>query len=539
MKILKVFRLDHLGIISSVIKDLGLIDMIDKRIPKDEKEHISTGEAIAGMILSGLGFSNRPLSLTPQFFNNKPLELLFRKGVQAEHFNRFKLGRSLDKVYNYDCDLLFSELALNICQQENVDLRFSSLDTTSFSLSGDYIPDNDEQAIEITYGYSKAHRPDLKQAVLEIVVSQDGGIPFVSKGWSGNSSDNKIFNERLKELIKNFENSETPRYLIADSKLYTQENAINLANLSFITRIPGVLNIEQELIDKALTNNNWRKKDENLKYQVFEICHYDITQRWIVVHSKYALQRVIKTIDKVCQKEFAKIHKQLFHLQAKRFESKEMARAALAKIQKKLKYHLISEKNLIKHIKYACKGKPTIDTPIKSITWQIEAVTNLEPEKIEIAKQRKACFIIATNISEEHLNEIEIIDAYKGQNKVERGFRFLKDPLFFVSSLFLKNPSRIQGLLMVMTLALLVYSIAERRMRKILQEQNDKIPNQINQPTSTPTLRWIFQLLEGINVIIIKFDDTIQLTIEGITDLRRKILQLFGQEVCQLYQIFL
>ena len=49
---------------------------------------------------------------------------------------------------------------------------------------------------------------------------------------------------------------------------------------------------------------------------------------------------------------------------------------------------------------------------------------------------------------------------------VEGGFRFLKDPLFFVSSLFVKKPCRIQGLLMVMTLALLVYSVAQRRMRQ-------------------------------------------------------------------------
>jgi len=109
-----VQRLDHLGVIAGVIKDLGLIEMIDSRIVPDDQEEITTGEAIAGMILNGLGFSNRPISLTPQFFENKPLDVLFREGVRPEHFNRFKLGRSLDKVYTYGCDLLFSELALSV-----------------------------------------------------------------------------------------------------------------------------------------------------------------------------------------------------------------------------------------------------------------------------------------------------------------------------------------------------------------------------------------------------------------------------------------
>lgn len=63
--------------------------MIDQHIEPDERAHITTGAAIAGMVLNGLGFSNRPLSLTPQFFQNKPVEALFGDGVEADHFNRF------------------------------------------------------------------------------------------------------------------------------------------------------------------------------------------------------------------------------------------------------------------------------------------------------------------------------------------------------------------------------------------------------------------------------------------------------------------
>jgi transposase len=131
-----VERLDHLGLIASVIKDLKLIGMVDARLVPDAQEEITPGEAVAGMILNGLGFANRPLSLTPQFFANKPLDLLFREGVRAEMWNRFKLGRTLDEVHAYGCDLLFSELALAVCVQEGIDQRFHHLDTTSFSLRG-------------------------------------------------------------------------------------------------------------------------------------------------------------------------------------------------------------------------------------------------------------------------------------------------------------------------------------------------------------------------------------------------------------------
>ena len=166
--------------------------MIDARLTPDEQEAITPGEAIKGMILNGLGFAHRPLSLTPQFFASKPLDLLFRPGVEAARFNRFKLGRTLDEVNTYGCDLLFSELALAVCQHETIDQRFSHLDTTSFALTGEYVPESDQQAIAITHGYSKDHRPDLKQVVLELMVSQDGGVPLLSKTWDGNTSDSQL-----------------------------------------------------------------------------------------------------------------------------------------------------------------------------------------------------------------------------------------------------------------------------------------------------------------------------------------------------------
>ena len=90
---------------------------------------------------------------------------------------------------------------------------------------------------------------------------------------------------------------------------------------------------------------------------------------------------------------------------------------------------------------------------------------------------------------------------------------------------------------MVMTLALLVYSIAQRRLRQQLAQQQETLPNQIGQPTATPTLRWIFQLLEGINVVTVVIQRQVRVILEGLTDVRKKILRLFGQKVCQIYQI--
>ena len=487
-----VERLDHLGLLASTIRDLGLMSMIDARLVPDEQEEITPGEAVAGMILNGLGFANRPLSLTPQFFAHTPLDLLFRGGVHAEMFNRFQLGRTLDEVYAYGCDLLLSALAVAVCTQERIDLRFNHLDTTSFALSGDYVPDSDEHAITLTHGYSKDHRPDLKQAVLALIVSQDGGVPFVSKSWDGHASDTQIFQERAAALMATLKRSPTPRYLVADAKLYHEDNVANLRQLGFITRMPTTLKLVAQVIGQALRWDTWHRLDETTRSQRIELCHYGMAQRWLVVSSQAALERAKASVNKAQQREAEAIEKQLFHLQAQRFETPEAAQAALVALETSWRSHQGAILRLIAHKHYAGKGRPTPTTPIKSIDWQIQAQGRPDHEKMERHTHHKGCFVVGTNIEVSHLSDLEVIAAYKGQAQAEGGFRFLKDPLFFVSSLFVKKPCRIQGLLMVMTCALLVYSVAQRRLRQYLARQNETIPNQINQPTARPTLRWVF-----------------------------------------------
>jgi transposase len=537
MEQVRVERLDHLGVIVSVIKDLGLIDMIDTRLVPDQQEMITPGEAVAGMILNGLGFANRPLSLTPQFFASKPLDLLFREGIDAEMFNRFKLGRTLDEAYTYGCDRLFQELALAVCAQEGIDLRFNHLDTTSFSLSGEYVPDSDEHAITITHGYSKDHRPDLKQAVLELMVSQDGGVPFVSQSWDGNTSDIQIFQERAQALMHAFTNTPSPRYLVADAKLYHKDNAASLQRIGFITRIPNTLGVVAQVIRQALEWDTWQPVDDNTRYQPLELCHYGMAQRWLVVSSRAALERAAATLTKAKQREHQAITKQLFHLQAQRFGAPSAAQEALAALAQHWTYHRVESYHLSEHKHYAGKGRPTPCTPLKAITWQIQAQIRADDATIEHAKQVKACFVLGTNIDARELSHAEVIAAYKGQSQVEGGFRFLKDPLFFVSSLFVKKPNRLEGLLMVMTLALLVYSVAQRRLRKQLAKHHETVPNQINQSTTSPTLRWVFQLLEGIHRVQVTLQGQVHHLIEGLNDVQIKILRLFGHKVCHLYQI--
>jgi transposase len=431
----------------------------------------------------------------------------------------------LDEAYAYGCNLLFEELALAVCTHEGIDLRFNHLDTTSFCLTGEYIPDSDAHAICITHGYSKDHRPDLKQAVLELMVSQDGGLPLVSKSWDGNTSDTRVFQERAQALMSAFKSTPSPRYLVADAKLSCEDNAASLAKLGFITRIPATLKVVAQVMSQALQWDTWHPVDTKTRYQPLALCNYGMVQRWLVVYSQAAFERAEVTLKKATQREAEAIHKQLLHLQAKRFDTPQAAPEALASSQ------------LTAYKRYVGKGRPTSRTPLKASEWQIQAHVHADDEARERDKQTKACYVLGTNIDASELSDAEVITAYKGQSQVEGGFRFLKDPLFFVSSLFVNKPSRIAGLLMVMTLALLVYSVAQRRLRAQLVTHQETVPNHINQPTAPPTLRWVFQLLEGIHRVRVTVQGQAHDLIEGLNEVQVKILRLFGNEVCSLYQI--
>jgi transposase len=134
--------------------------------------------------------------------------------------------------------------------------------------------------------------------------------------------------------------------------------------------------------------------------------------------------------------------------------------------------------------------------------WYISGELSEDTHQLSRTYKHKGLFIIATNeLDESILSDQALIDVYKAQGvSVERGFRFLKDPMFYAESLYLNSPKRIMALIMVMGLSLLVYSLLERKLRKELKEKKLAIASQVNKPTNNPTIRWVFQCFEDIAI---------------------------------------
>jgi transposase len=245
-KELSTKRLDHYGIVAGVCQEIGLIEQIDKMIdPMGRK--ITVGEAVQAMVINALGFVSRPLYLTPEFYENKPVEQLIGEGIEAKDLNDDSLGRALDRLYKRGVTEVFAQVSANALKVMGIKVRFAHLDTTAFSLQGEYDveegSEEEEEAIRIRHGYTKDHRPDLKQAVLSLICANRDSLPVWLNALSGNSSDKTSFPQIAQEYLKQFEAEEDCPYLVADSALYSEDNLKALSEIKWVTRVPATLSL--------------------------------------------------------------------------------------------------------------------------------------------------------------------------------------------------------------------------------------------------------------------------------------------------------
>ena len=214
----------------------------------------------------------------------------------------------------------------------------------------------------------------------------------------------------------------------------------------------------------------------------------------------------------------------------------ERSKTTVTAQEERWKFHQ-AKVEVEKVLHYKSPGRPKKDQKPERVGWRVVGQVVEREEAIEEALKSKGKFVLGSNeLDEERLPDEMILTAYKGQAaSVERGFRFLKDPMFFASGLFLEKPERIMALLIVMGLSPLVYALAERALRTELVQRDESIPNQVGKPTQCPTMRRIFQMFEGIDVLLIQHPLGIQRQVLNLKPIHIHILDLLGPEVRKCY----
>lgn len=192
--------------------------------------------------------------------------------------------------------------------------------------------------------------------------------------------------------------------------------------------------------------------------------------------------------------------------------------------------HRLTDTEIIEVVRYGRRGRPAKGAEPEEVRYCIKAELKRNEAAIEEDLKRSGRYILATNVRK--LKGDELLTEYKGRQSVERGFRFLKEPQFFASSVFVKSPRRVAAIAMVMGLCLLVYALGERSLRRALEELGASIRHQTGKPTQKPTLRWVFQLFQAVHLL--SGDGAEQ--VSNLTEERRSILGFLGQR-CQSYYL--
>lgn len=533
--------LDHLGLVAAMYDELGIGELIDQLIPQDtSKRHISLGQAVKAMVLNGLGFVNQRLYLVPHFFANKPVERLLGPGIEAAHLNDDVLGRALDHLYDYGVTALFCQVASQAAQRLGLASRSVHLDTTSFHVDGqgydDYpAPDPADAAlIDLTHGYSRDHRPDLPQVILELVVENQAGLPLRMQAISGNQPDAQTFGDTVQAHVGQLAASQPFDYLVADAAFYNEATlqAVAGAPWRWVSRVPATLSATKTLLNQ-LSLVELTELAPGYRYVEVGAWYADVPQRWLLIHSEAAAQRARHTVAKQAQRASEREMRAFLRLTRQEFACADDALAAGQAFSQTLQWSTLSDLAVERHARYEQPGRPAQDAQPSTIHYRLTATIASSLLVRDDLWRKKSCFILATNqLDAQVLPPAKILATYKSQDRVERGFRFLKDPQFLASALFLKSPARLMALLMVMTLCLLVYAALEFRVRQALQETAPFFPDQKGKPTLRPSARWVFHVFVGIHLLTL---DTKQQLVLNLRPLHQQLLELLGAPYQAIY----
>ena len=318
---------------------------------------------------------------------------------------------------------------------------------------------------------------------------------------------------------------------MADSALYVADTLSEIKDYWWISRVPETLGLASKIIDCVASE--LMVKPDLPTFRSLGTTYGFVKQRWVVVYSPQAYHRAQKTIDKHCVKQSTVELSNFNKLCKREFSCEKDAHESLAHFESSLKITYLTDKQILRLPRFKNKGHRVKGCEPDFYVYRIEGTLASMPSERMRRLKHKSCFILATNqLDGEMLSDEELIIAYKNQQKVERGFRFLKEPMFMASTLYLKSTKRIMALMMVMTLCLLVYAALEYRIREALKTHHETFPNQKGSLITNPTTGWVFQFFAGIHVF---FVGRIHEFVLNLSEYHIALLRLLGKQYELLY----
>jgi len=530
---------------------LEIAKTIDEIVSPHPLNHVTTGECVEALVLSILT-GEHALYNVSDVLSQYDTSVIFQKEVDPNWFHDNRLGNGLDDLKAAGLDNLYSAIISKAIIKHSLKLSRLHFDTTSLSLYGEY--ETDEEEPLITFGHSKQHRPDLKQVLFGMTVTQDGNIPITGRITAGNTSDsteNRFNITSLRNIVPDLSNS----ILAADSKFFcgTTLDMAYQNNLSFVTLVPKTVGLRDDLVKEdgdfhLLLTKKGRKKGTFEEYRGYSVIRPYVYEnekgesverimRFLIVESTTLEKRKDNKIDAGIPSEEEELIKITNSLKKKIFACEKDAQmeASAIKNKKKVFYHSLNFD--VKKVEVPVKkgrGRPRNREKAQTCEgWVIEPNFVANEEMVEKRRKSESRYVLATSIlDKEKLPDDEFLKVYKGQAGVELNFKWTKNPAA-VAPIFLNNPDRILALGFVYLVALMVYTLMERQIRKKLKEEGEVIKGNKGK-TDNPTGQVLFKNLRGISVAIFSIGNQIYKNTTNLTKMHEKIVSLFGFDM-QIY----
>ena len=514
---IEVYPVHHLPIIKAYADQLGLVSLINHYVPTAME--VDAGTVVLALVLDTLS-GRSPLYRLEEFFAQQDTELLLGKAIPPHALHDDTVGRVLDRLYDFGTMRLFTACAVRAAMRFGLERRYVHFDTTSRSVWGDYqFAETQDLPFQVTYGYSKDKRPDLKQFVLS-TLCVDRAVPVWGKPEDGNASDKTLNTTLLSEiaqLLAQYGVQPGAYIYIADAALVTEDNLAALRDTLFITRLPAAYSECGRVIADAVAHNHWEeagvlaqtlptKHRPGTFYKVAEgeVNLYGKAYRAVVVHSSSQDQRRQKHLEREFQASHATLEATVREVARQEYFCHADAEAAAAKLRAvPSAYHRV-EAVVEERPKYG-PGRPSRTQPrvVKALRYGLQVTLHERAEVLARKVQEMGCFVLLTNVPTEREmahSAREVLRAYKEQHGVEQNFAFLKDPLI-VNSLFLKKPERIEALGLVLLLALLLWRLVERALRVHVETTGSTLIGWDKKATQKPTAFMMMTKFAAVMVI--------------------------------------
>jgi len=512
----EVFSYGHLPSAAAYCRRLGIVEVVNDMV--SSQMELQPGVVVQAMVLDTLS-GRSPLYRIKEFLTNRDVELLVGEDLPANAFSDVNVGRSLDAMFETGPSKIITALGVRATDIFFLDTSLPSYDTTSTSLWGDYRGCEADQAPPgsvITWGHSKDKRPDLKQFMTELLCV-DRGVPIFGRTLDGNSSDktsNNAVLSRISSIMAKHGLGPGAFVYVADSAMVTESNLEAVGPNRFLSRLPANYKECERAIGVAVDSGAWTnigRLSENVtkgtrpcaQYKTFEttVTLYGKTYRAVVIHSSSHDKRRQKRYDRLVASS-AKAIKDALKKMPDVYACEPDAKRAAAQAEK-LSDRLHNVRVSISTEEVRKRGRPPKNRPAPTRTIH-RLVWEVCENSAGVARLRElaGCFVLLSNVpldGEGAMDGAALLRAYKGQYGVESDFAFLKDPLI-VNDVFLKSPSRIDALGMVLIIALMVWRLMERSMRSHVKNTGTLLPGWAGRPTDKPTSFMMTTVMAGIMV---------------------------------------